>query len=311
MLPIASDSNRDGHHRGFPNLRAQAHLYGAHYGTVSRPWSCPRHIHPTMLEINWVLEGHQSAVVDGAAYEQQPGDLLLVPPMAVHEYRLAHAESLSYFVLHLESDDESFMRAAGNARELLVPAGSDLHRRLAPLLRRLAGALETDAGRTATFAALYAIMAELESTLTAHPRETESEPAPNEALARRIAREIEAVVYADPGQAQEPESAFIAGIARMVGVSERHCNRVFRKLYRMPPRGYLTLLRLQEAMRKLIHEREPIASIAAALGYRNAHSFSRQFKKQVGLSPAEFRRERRDETFYLTPLNRLADGRTM
>ncbi|MBO9604886.1 MAG: AraC family transcriptional regulator [Paenibacillaceae bacterium] len=297
--------------RGFPNMRAQAHLYGAHFGTVSRPWSCPRHIHPTMLEINWVLAGRQCAVVDGTAYVQQPGDVLLVPPMAVHEYRLAHGDSLSYFVLHLESDDESFMRAARNARELLVPADSALHLRLAPLLRRLAGALgEEVAGRTVVFAALYAVMAELESFLAAHPRDGLAEPAANEALARRIAREIESAVYVSPQRTPEPESALIAGIARTVGVSERHCNRVFRKLYRMPPRGYLTLLRLQEGMRRLIHEREPIASIAAALGYQNAFSFSRQFKKQVGLTPAEFRRERRDETFYLTPLNRLADSRT-
>jgi AraC-like DNA-binding protein len=59
----------------------------------------------------------------------------------------------------------------------------------------------------------------------------------------------------------------------------------------LPPMQYLRELRMQLASRLLAEDRANIASVAAAVGFESEAAFSRAFKKCVGLSPAEWRRQ--------------------
>lgn len=63
----------------YDNFSADVQLYGTHSGTVGRGWVCPRHVHPMMFEINIVLEGCQTVILDRVTYEQLENDLIILP----------------------------------------------------------------------------------------------------------------------------------------------------------------------------------------------------------------------------------------
>lgn len=59
-----------------------------------------------------------------------------------------------------------------------------------------------------------------------------------------------------------------------------------------PPMQYLRELRMQLASRLLAEDGAKVASVAATVGFESEAAFSRAFKKCVGLSPDEWRRQR-------------------
>jgi AraC-like DNA-binding protein len=58
-----------------------------------------------------------------------------------------------------------------------------------------------------------------------------------------------------------------------------------------PPMQYLRELRMQLASRLLAEDGAKVSSVAAAVGFESEAAFSRAFKRCVGLSPDEWRRQ--------------------
>jgi AraC-like DNA-binding protein len=56
---------------------------------------------------------------------------------------------------------------------------------------------------------------------------------------------------------------------------------------------YLTRWRLQLAARSLVRTPKGVAEIAAEVGYESEAAFNRAFKREFGLPPARYRRDRR------------------
>jgi len=78
-------------------------------------------------------------------------------------------------------------------------------------------------------------------------------------------------------------------VARRVGISPRHFKRRFKKATGELPLGYVQRLRIEEAKKKLETTRENMEEITCGIGYDDASSFRRLFKKHTGLSPREYR----------------------
>jgi AraC family transcriptional regulator, alkane utilization regulator len=89
--------------------------------------------------------------------------------------------------------------------------------------------------------------------------------------------------------AEAKEAWTVERLARLVGLSRSVLAERFTGLVGHPPMQYLALWRMQLASRLLI-EGEPVAEVAAAVGYESEAAFSRAFKKLVGEAPATWRR---------------------
>ena len=88
----------------------------------------------------------------------------------------------------------------------------------------------------------------------------------------------------------EPATAWtVESLARAVGVSRSMLADRFAEMVGQPPMQYLALWRMQLASRLLL-EGEPVAEVAAAVGYDSEAAFSRAFKKLLGEAPATWRR---------------------
>lgn len=74
------------------------------------------------------------------------------------------------------------------------------------------------------------------------------------------------------------------------GLTPRTFNRRFRAATGYAPSAYLQQLRTEEAKQLLETTASPIAEIAEKVGYADEASFRRLFKRQVGMTPADYRR---------------------
>lgn len=79
-------------------------------------------------------------------------------------------------------------------------------------------------------------------------------------------------------------------LAIRAGLPERTFVRRFRKATGYSPKVYVQTLRIEEAKQILETTAAPVEEVAEAVGYRDPASFRHIFKRQVGLSPATYRR---------------------
>ena len=80
-------------------------------------------------------------------------------------------------------------------------------------------------------------------------------------------------------------------LAREVALSRSAFMERFSSLVGTPPMRYLTAWRLQTAKLQLRETRKTVSQLAHAVGYDSQEAFSRAFKREFGLSPAQWREQ--------------------
>ena len=85
----------------------------------------------------------------------------------------------------------------------------------------------------------------------------------------------------------------ISHYARSLHMSTCWFIRSFKQYTGMPPRQYLTSIRVKKAQELLESTDYGVGEIGSIVGYENPLYFSRIFKKQTGISPAEYRKAAR------------------
>lgn len=81
----------------------------------------------------------------------------------------------------------------------------------------------------------------------------------------------------------------VEDIAKKYNLSSSHFSSLFKKSTGMPPIDYFIHLKMQKACQLLYTSDEKIKVIALQLGYDDQYYFSRTFKKQMGMSPEQYR----------------------
>jgi AraC-like DNA-binding protein/anti-sigma regulatory factor (Ser/Thr protein kinase) len=82
-------------------------------------------------------------------------------------------------------------------------------------------------------------------------------------------------------------------IAAYIGVSASHLDRCFREELEMSANVYLSRYRIRQAKRLLTSMPLNIADIAYSVGFASSDSFSRAFKREVGVSPRAYSKRER------------------
>lgn len=85
------------------------------------------------------------------------------------------------------------------------------------------------------------------------------------------------------------QSITLEELAQVSCLSKHHFLRLFKTAFRITPHQLITQLRLEEACRLLKVTKLPIQDIAIQIGFEHANSFSRLFKKKVGIYPNAYR----------------------
>jgi PAS domain S-box-containing protein len=87
---------------------------------------------------------------------------------------------------------------------------------------------------------------------------------------------------------REPIS--IRDLARMVGLSSRQFDRRFKEVFQVTPQQFVIKMRVQAACVALRHPHCGIGDVAAETGFYDQSSFTRHFRKHMGITPLRYRK---------------------
>ena len=80
-------------------------------------------------------------------------------------------------------------------------------------------------------------------------------------------------------------------LAREASLSVRAFERRFVKVFHVSPQQYLRRLRAGLAARELVYAHQPLAVIAANFGFADQSHFTREFRRETGMTPAQYRKQ--------------------
>jgi AraC family transcriptional regulator len=81
-------------------------------------------------------------------------------------------------------------------------------------------------------------------------------------------------------------------LAARAGLSKFYFNRLFKNAMGVSPTRYHINLRMDKAKRLLRETKKSIVEIALDVGYANPSHFAQLFRRETGLSPSDYRRQR-------------------
>ena len=81
-------------------------------------------------------------------------------------------------------------------------------------------------------------------------------------------------------------------LAAQVGLSKFHFHRLFKSAVGVSPSRYHINLRMAVARRLLRETKRSVVDVALEVGYANPSHFAQLFRRETGLSPSDYRRQR-------------------
>lgn len=91
------------------------------------------------------------------------------------------------------------------------------------------------------------------------------------------------------------ENVTIAGMAEQLEMNPSYFRHLFKSSTQMSFKSYITFLRLSQAQKLLLATNKSVSDIISEVGYSNISQFYNVFHKFTHLSPAEYRRQYRND----------------
>lgn len=255
---------RAGHHRIQPGFNLQT-------------WRYPGH------ELILVHSGVAAVQIASRVFSVQSGELIWIDCNHNEIRWMARSQPLEIFWIRIDSE-----QANANA-EFLGVALDPIFRvrnlaRLRASFRKILGLLRTrpvsmDATIHATIAALLAVLFEA--------RQSDVASGNNYSRAFGFMPEVGEVLKVVRKELKRHWK--VGEMAEIAGMSVPTFFRRFSQATGSSPGNWVRRERISVAKRRLATTGEPISKIAEAVGYIDAHYFSRDFKKLVGMSPKVYR----------------------
>ncbi|MBY4675888.1 helix-turn-helix transcriptional regulator [Marinobacterium arenosum] len=214
------------------------------------------------------------------------GTAALVPASATHQFEGLSDDS-ELVVVDVSLQDpyiqalEQACRMPFGDTLFRQPEFISLNREMAPLLEFAASQLQPAAEPANTLLRCQLVSLFMTQLCRIYSAE-QTQPLINQRL-----NSIELDAFIDRRLAEPPSNG---ELAYAMNLSESHFYCLFQRQFGMTPQQYVSQRRLQRARLLLINSKLPLAAIAAEVGFADASSFSRAYKKQFNETPGVARR---------------------
>lgn len=220
-----------------------------------------------------ILQGEMNFDLEGQTFRARPGQLVVAPVWSMLQY----SSDRPVRWLYLQMEDTEFWRPLRG----IGPYVRDYE--AAPLLFLQVRSILDAYGRTDPKRILLAHHCSRSAIqLLEHEMEIMAGGV-NER--REKLRDLMGEIARQPGRAWP-----VTEMARRVAVSPGHLRALFRRELRISPRAAVIRCRMKAAMTLLASSDRVLEDIASVVGYDSLASFSRLFKKHVGIPPGAFRK---------------------
>lgn len=222
-----------------------------------------------------VTDGHGWGVVDGERHRVAPGQVLVVPAGAPHEYGADEAHPWTIWWMHVAGPDVAPLLEAARltaARPVITLRDAYQH---AALIERALERLERD---------------------DSVPSMTAASGAAWNFLALLAADQVSVTSRGDPVdlvtdylQTRVGQRVHVSEAARLVGLSPSRLAELFRERTGTSVLAYQTRLRMARARELLDTSDLTVAAVARSVGYTDPYYFARHFRRVHGQSPTRYR----------------------
>ncbi len=259
--------------------RSRARLRYVTYTRYSREWTSQLHSH-TCAELFFITGGHGDFQIRQDRFPVAVNDLVVVNAGIPHTETSQDGSPMEYVVLGVErlevSADASgcvlvhlfVEEAVSNCLRTLVQETREPRAGCDEICQHLLEIILLRLGRRSDFT--------LSGAVPAGPRSSREC-----GLVRR---------YIDN---HFKENLTLEQLAGLVHINKYYLSHAFRKEFNTSPISYLISRRIQESRFLLTETDHSLSQIAQILGFSSLSYFSQCFRRQEGMSPMEYRRQRR------------------
>jgi len=229
------------------------------------------HLH-RFLEIAYVLEGEILTTINGREHRMGPGDLAIVFPHALHEYRALTPNKVAVYIVANElipymagklevSEADSYMFHPDKVMKDYFEQACLGEDEPSPLLIR-----------SVFYGLLHAYLQTCE-------------------LTRKSAADSELILQILSYLAEHfQEEITLKDIAGQMGYNYNYVSKIFHQEFHVNFKRLLNLNRLDRAYRLLRETSQDITTIAMECGFQSIRNFNRIFLQSTGEQPLKYRR---------------------
>jgi len=251
------------------------------------------HCHPE-AEFYYLEEGDVTFFVEEQSFELHAGDAMFIPPNLIHHASKADGMPCNYWALvfsldwlsgYLGGEGNLYVNTLLDHRQEAIMAirastNSEILERLKHL--RLYADRPIQEYELRLLGELMISVQEIYNVVSAKVRYNERTDAARLGVQKGI----------DYVMAHYDESVTLEALVECSGYSESHFCHRFKSATGYTPFAYLNRVRVIKAAELLVTTNEKITSIAGKCGFDNISYFNRVFRKQMHMSPGQYRNQK-------------------
>lgn len=297
----------------FPNIINTLQVTGCHFDIQPPGWCYPRHQHH-LFELLYCMEGKVMQEVQRETITLQQGEWLLIKSGVPHQTSNPSNKHYGYFNVHFDLDDTEIRRSLSAAPYRHILRHECERSKLNAYVQELEGIVRrsepqgqalslhpqgpppeynlTFEDRLLLQSYTLLIIHDVLSLLKAQDthKATYSISAGSDSYPRTSLLAVDAAhAIEEKISAGLTDEMSVADVAKAFNISRSQCSKLFRQVYGLSPRQYISRQKLRLAKELLITTHLSMTAIADKLGFGSASHFSRQFRRWTGQSPTEYR----------------------
>lgn len=207
-----------------------------------------------------------------------PGDVMLLPKGTPHHYQADARSPWTLYWAHFDgaNSEHHFQHITNNEKRYWVHVG--IHSRLINEFDHLFAARNTGYNLHAFISASHTLGQILTQTASLFALNRGHNTPEN--LFDAVEKHMESVI---------DSHLELETLAAMAGMSKYHFSKKYKQVYGYSPIQHFIHRKMERACQLLDTSDMDINAVANAMGYEDAHYFSRLFKKTTGISPKHYR----------------------
>lgn len=247
------------------------------------------HMHD-FFEVDLILSGRCTVVVDGKSYALGPEDVITVDGHTAHELRSSDCvlicvqfeQSMFEQTLPTPKHPQFFCNSA-------VQGNNAAFDTIRTLLARLVknNADQQQGYELRNWSYIYEFMDVMYNNFRID--RSHAQDAQSHRYAARVTKIAKLV------REHHTENLSLSQLADMVHLSAPYLSKFFDQQFGMTFLSYLTQIRLNHAVNLLLTTEKIIEEVSADSGFPNSHAFVKAFKKEFGVLPSVYRRQNKEK----------------
>ena len=276
-----------------PDIKSN-NMFNMEYKVISESYPTHRH---NFVEFSCVVEGNGSEIINGQSYPMSKGTFSLLLPYQVHEIRLKKNEYIKLYNCNLSLN---FFFGTGatdfGLKEILFTNSEELLHQIQlresdfEVIKNLCGDLYKEF-HSKNIWNNYMFKAKIVEIIILFDRVRRIQLNSNKALNSdtTVPKNIWDIVYYIHTHYREDLS--LQKLAKMFYLSVPYLSTLLTKQFGISFVNLITEVRLRHACGLLASTDLKITDIAMEVGYDSYNSFSRVFRKKVGISATDYRKK--------------------